>query len=201
MKYKILDIRDGWDPFWGHVVAVAANEIKKIGMFYGFSPIINHETKHFIFPDWDEIIDKIKDIAESGNFWSPSEDFTIDDRKLDNGKMIKMHFHTTLYDNVGSRTNNVSYDVTMNRECLSKISNFEDKVSEIWKKYLDETNGEIWVRSYIEELPRAELLQYLFEIDYLNDDDLITCGMRQDAFEEFVYKLEELEEDMDDVTT
>lgn len=197
MKYKVLEIRDGWDPFWGHVVSVAANPVKRIGLCLGSSPFINNETQFFIFPDWEEILNPIQTIAESNDFWSPSEDFSIETRKLDNGQTIKMYFHTTLFDNVGHRTNNVSYDVTMNRGLSSTIPNLNEKVDVIWQQYLKETNGEYFVDSYVRELPRAELLQYLFDIDYLNDDDLTTCGMRQAAFDDFIYKLQDLEEKLE----
>lgn len=200
MKLKILDIRDAWDPVWGNVVSVIANDVRKMESSLAFVPYVNADSKYFIFPNWEEITFPLEDIAKSNRVWTPSEDFTIDTRKTDNGKILTMYFHSTLYDNVGTRTDDVSYDVTLNRGLLSSIKDFDSKVSEMWKKYITETGGEEWIRSFVEEKPRAELLQWLFGIEYLNDEDTVTCGLRRDEFERFIDRLEELEEENEYLT-
>lgn len=193
-----MDIRDAWDPFWGNVVSVIANDIKTFGTLIGFTPYINSESKHFVFPNWRKITDPIEEIACSDAIWTPSEDFTIDTRKIENGKMLTIYFHSALFDTVGGREPTVKYDVTMNRGLTSTIKDFDKKISEIWRQFLDETNGDELVRNYVEGLDRPELLQWLFEIDYLTFDDTTTCGMRGDEFERFINRLEELEYNLEE---
>ena len=196
MELKILDIRDAWDPVWGNVISVIANDVRKMGSALVFAPYVNADSKCFIFPNWEEITFPLENIAKSNRVWTPSEDFTIETRKINNGKILTMYFHSTLYDSVGTRTHDVSYDVTLNRGLLSCINDFDSKVSEVWQKYIDETGGEEWIRCFVEKQPRAELLQWLFGIEYLNDEDTVTCGLRRDEFEKFIDRLEELEEEM-----
>lgn len=190
-----MNIGDAWDPFWGHVVSVIANEVRNFGLGTGFVPHINNDSKTFIFPDKEEIIQPLIQICNKREIWNPSEDFTIDSRRMGNGSNVEMYFHTTLFDTVAGGELKHNYDVTLNRGYSSQIKNFEKKISEIWEQYLEETDREDGVRFYVENISRVELLKYLFEIDYLSEDDLTICGMRNDEFERFINRLEELEDE------
>lgn len=106
-----------------------------------------------------------------------------------------MYFHTTLFDTAAGGELKHNYDVTLNSGYSSQIKDFENKNLEIWKKYLEETDGEEWIRSYVENLSRVELLKYLFEIDYLSEDDLTICRICNDEFERFINRFEELEDE------
>lgn len=190
MKYSIIHIQDGSDPVWGDVVAVIANEARWNGHHTSFNPFYNDNSKIFIFPN-REFIEPIEKLDSSCEFWTPSEDFSVEDRNLEDGEDVTMFFHSSLYGADG-------YDRTLNSGYSSTIKNFEDKVSEIWDRYQKETDGSEWISDYIKKLPKVDLLKWLFEIEYLTENDLDCCSLRKDEYERFVERLEEIEEETAD---
>lgn len=58
-----MNIGDAWAPFWGHVVSVIANEVRNFEFGTCFVPHINNDSKTFIFPDKEEIIQPLIQIC------------------------------------------------------------------------------------------------------------------------------------------
>ena len=191
MKYHIINIVDGEDPDFGRVITVVANEVKEKNSILTSNPFYNDDSKFFVFPNKNSFRKKLKGIEESGSFWNPSEDFSEEERDFENGEKVVMYFHSSLYDSKG-------YDETLNEGKSSKIKNFDEKISEMWEKFQKETDGKKWVSEYVEDLPKADLLKWLFEIDYLTDSDLDSCSLRNDEYQNFIEHLNEMEEESAD---
>lgn len=112
---------------WGHVVSVIANEVRNLEFGTCFVSHINNDSKTFIFPDKEEIIQPLIHICNKREIWNPSEAFTIDSRRMENGSNVEMCFHTTLFDTAAGGELKHNYDVILNSGYSSQIKDFEKK--------------------------------------------------------------------------
>lgn len=101
-EYKIFDISEGSDTYYGDIVIVKANPVKidSNGCRTHCTHTCN-ETDFFFFAKNSDIINNILSIANSDKIWIPDKtEYSVESvNDESDSKMIDVYFHDSVYEN------------------------------------------------------------------------------------------------------